>query len=261
MCYIKQSSPLLKAQSWHVNCSELDINPDGWWKNSHATFVWWTWSLGTVVLEDQESDIMIVFKKKKSLQNRHMNPSILLPFYPWATCCKPQTVGTSVRNGTSNFEQNRCYKINQAHLQRKAPESADEMAFKCQICFSHVPLLLALQPTPMQDPYHQLSSSDLTWHPWMDGWMDENFPKHGLGRKQGQLAKRCACMHGGSQRKPRSRTIVSDEMKATAIDHVVNHSLSTSEAVLRVHPNLPLTNWTTFSSTLVKYWKQSLQKP
>lgn len=58
---------------------------------------------------------------------------------------------------------------------------------------------------------------------------------------QGQLARRCACMHGGRQRKPRSRTIVSDEMMAMVIDHVVNHGLSMSEAGLRVQPNLPLT--------------------
>jgi uncharacterized protein with von Willebrand factor type A (vWA) domain len=44
-------------------------------------------------------------------------------------------------------------------------------------------------------------------------------------------------MHGG-QRRGRPRAVVSDEIKATIIDHVVNHVLSLREAGLRVYPNL-----------------------
>lgn len=46
-------------------------------------------------------------------------------------------------------------------------------------------------------------------------------------------------MCGGRQRRQRSRTIVSDEMRTTVIDHVVNHGLSMRQTGLRVQPNLP----------------------
>jgi hypothetical protein len=43
-------------------------------------------------------------------------------------------------------------------------------------------------------------------------------------------------MRGGRQR--RQRAVISDEIRATLIDHVVNHGLSLREAGLRVQPNL-----------------------
>lgn len=43
----------------------------------------------------------------------------------------------------------------------------------------------------------------------------------------------------GRRRRGRARTVVSDEIRATVIDHVVNHGLSLREAGLRVQPNLP----------------------
>lgn len=42
----------------------------------------------------------------------------------------------------------------------------------------------------------------------------------------------------GGQRRGRPRAVVSDEIRATIIDHVVNHGLSLREAGLRVQPNL-----------------------
>ncbi len=46
-----------------------------------------------------------------------------------------------------------------------------------------------------------------------------------------------ARVHGG-QRRGRPRAMFSDEIRATIIDHVVNHGLSLREAGLRVQPNL-----------------------
>ena len=43
-------------------------------------------------------------------------------------------------------------------------------------------------------------------------------------------------MRGERQR--RQRAVISDEIRATLIDHVVNHGLSLREAGLRVQPNL-----------------------
>ncbi len=42
----------------------------------------------------------------------------------------------------------------------------------------------------------------------------------------------------GRQRRGRPRAVISDEIKATIIDHVVNHGLFLREADLRVQPNL-----------------------
>ena len=39
-------------------------------------------------------------------------------------------------------------------------------------------------------------------------------------------------------RRGRPRAVVSDEIRATVIDHVINHGLSYREAGLRVQPNL-----------------------
>ena len=46
------------------------------------------------------------------------------------------------------------------------------------------------------------------------------------------------CMHGGRRIRGRSRHVVSDEIRATVIDHVINHGLSMREAGQRVQPNL-----------------------
>lgn len=45
-------------------------------------------------------------------------------------------------------------------------------------------------------------------------------------------------LHGGRRLRGRSRAAVSDEIRATIIDHVINHGLSITEAGLRVQPNL-----------------------
>ncbi|KAI2659957.1 Serine/threonine-protein kinase Aurora-1 [Labeo rohita] len=45
-------------------------------------------------------------------------------------------------------------------------------------------------------------------------------------------------MCGGRRVRGRSRAVVSDEIRATVIDHVINHGLSMREAGLRVQPNL-----------------------
>lgn len=45
-------------------------------------------------------------------------------------------------------------------------------------------------------------------------------------------------MRGGRRLRGRSRAVVSDEIRATIIDHVINHGLSMREAGLRVQPNL-----------------------
>ncbi len=42
----------------------------------------------------------------------------------------------------------------------------------------------------------------------------------------------------GRQRRGRPRAVISDEIRATIIDHVVNHGLSLREAGLRVQQNL-----------------------
>ena len=45
-------------------------------------------------------------------------------------------------------------------------------------------------------------------------------------------------MCGGRRIRGRSRAVVSDEIRATVIDHVVNHGLPMREAGQRVQPNL-----------------------
>lgn len=45
-------------------------------------------------------------------------------------------------------------------------------------------------------------------------------------------------MRGGRRIRGRSRAVVSDEIRATVIDHVVNHGHSMREAGQRVQPNL-----------------------
>ncbi len=60
-------------------------------------------------------------------------------------------------------------------------------------------------------------------------------PGRRAGPRRGQ--GRGVRMHGGGI--PRAaRTVVSDEIRATIIDHVINHGLSLREAGERVQPNL-----------------------
>lgn len=53
---------------------------------------------------------------------------------------------------------------------------------------------------------------------------------------------------GGGQGGERRRTIISDEIRATVIDHVFNHGLPMREAGQRVQPNL-----SRFSVASIKY--------
>lgn len=45
-------------------------------------------------------------------------------------------------------------------------------------------------------------------------------------------------VRGGRGGRERGRTVVSDEIRATLVDHVLNHGLSMREAGQRVQPNL-----------------------
>ncbi len=58
----------------------------------------------------------------------------------------------------------------------------------------------------------------------------------GRGVGQGQGRGRGVRMCVGAQRRARAR--VTDEIRATIIDHVINHGLSYREAGERVQPNL-----------------------
>lgn len=53
--------------------------------------------------------------------------------------------------------------------------------------------------------------------------------ERGVGRKHG---------HGRGQRRGPVRRRVSNDIRATLVDHVINHGLSMREAGQRVHPNL-----------------------
>ena len=43
---------------------------------------------------------------------------------------------------------------------------------------------------------------------------------------------------GGGRGRARRRAIISDEIRATVVDHVVNHGLTMQEAGQRVQPNI-----------------------
>ena len=67
----------------------------------------------------------------------------------------------------------------------------------------------------------------------------------GLGNEQGQQprggGRRGARMHGGRQNRGRGRRghrRISDDIRATIVDHVVNHGLTMAEAGRRVQPNI-----------------------
>ncbi|KAI2644652.1 Insertion element IS630 uncharacterized 39 kDa protein [Labeo rohita] len=55
----------------------------------------------------------------------------------------------------------------------------------------------------------------------------------GRGRGRGRQRER-----GGRGRRGHARTIISDDIRAALVDHVINHGLTMREAGQRVHPNL-----------------------
>jgi len=55
----------------------------------------------------------------------------------------------------------------------------------------------------------------------------------GRGKGRGGQRKR-----GGRGQRGHARTIISDDIRATLVDHVINHGLTMREAGQRVHPNL-----------------------
>ncbi len=56
--------------------------------------------------------------------------------------------------------------------------------------------------------------------------------------KGGQRERGVGRGRGRGQRRGPVRTRVSDDIRATLVDHVINHGLSMREAGQRVHPNL-----------------------
>lgn len=67
----------------------------------------------------------------------------------------------------------------------------------------------------------------------------------GRGQQQGQIQRRRVGGVGGRGRGRRGRgqrregrRAISDEIRATLVDHVINHGLTMREAGLRVQPNL-----------------------
>lgn len=54
----------------------------------------------------------------------------------------------------------------------------------------------------------------------------------------GEARARGEGVRGRGGRGGRGRTVVSDEIRATLVDHVLNHGLSMREAGQRVQPNL-----------------------
>ena len=60
-------------------------------------------------------------------------------------------------------------------------------------------------------------------------------------------------MRGGRRIGGRSRAVVSDEIRATVIDHVVNHGLSMRGAGQRMQPNLQRST----VASIVKVFRQT----
>lgn len=59
----------------------------------------------------------------------------------------------------------------------------------------------------------------------------------GRGQQRGQIQRRRVGGRGRGQRRE-GRRAISDEIRATLVDHVINHGLTMREAGLRVQPNL-----------------------
>ncbi|KAL0153069.1 hypothetical protein M9458_051668, partial [Cirrhinus mrigala] len=58
------------------------------------------------------------------------------------------------------------------------------------------------------------------------------------GRARGVRVRGGGRGRGRGRGRPRPRNVISDEIKATLLDHVVNHGLAMREAGQRVQPNL-----------------------
>lgn len=64
----------------------------------------------------------------------------------------------------------------------------------------------------------------------------------GRGQQRGQIQRRTVGGRGRGRRgrgqRREGRRAISDEIRATLVDHVINHGLTMREAGLRVQPNL-----------------------
>ncbi len=65
--------------------------------------------------------------------------------------------------------------------------------------------------------------------------MDANIENRGRGRARGVRVRGGG---RGGRGRGRPRTVISDEIRATLVDHVVNHGLTMREAGQRVQPHL-----------------------
>ena len=64
--------------------------------------------------------------------------------------------------------------------------------------------------------------------------MDDNMEGRGDQRGRGVRVR----VRGGGRVRVRRRAVISDEIQATVVDHVVNHGLTMQEAGHRVQPNI-----------------------
>lgn len=71
-----------------------------------------------------------------------------------------------------------------------------------------------------------------------DSFRWQKFQNMEQGRQAGGERRVARGRIRGRQRREKPRPVVSDEIRATIDDHVVNHGLSLREAGLRVQPNL-----------------------
>lgn len=60
----------------------------------------------------------------------------------------------------------------------------------------------------------------------------------GRGQQRGQIQRRRVGGRGRRGQRREGRRAISDEIRATLVDHVINHGLTMREAGLRVQPNL-----------------------
>ena len=65
--------------------------------------------------------------------------------------------------------------------------------------------------------------------------MDDNMEGRGDQRGRGVKVR---VRGGGGRVRVRRRAVISDEIQATVVDHVVNHGLTMHEAGHRVQPNI-----------------------
>ena len=62
----------------------------------------------------------------------------------------------------------------------------------------------------------------------------------GRARGRGRGGRGGQRHRGGRGGRGRARNIISDDIRATLVDHVINHGLTMREAGQRVHPNLTI---------------------